>query len=102
MNSNKLGVFEVPGMGFGLFAKESFSIKDSVICVYQGKTITRNKAYAKTQQSNYIVEVTDHYKLPLCIDGWDAKRIHASLKGGMQMTQSTGMTHEANGTRSSS
>ena len=40
-NSNKLGVFEVPGMGCGLFAKEPFSIKDRIICVYHGKKILR-------------------------------------------------------------
>ena len=49
-NISNLGVFEVPGMGYGLFAKESFSIKDRVICVYHGKKISRKKAYAKTQQ----------------------------------------------------
>ena len=68
-NSNNLGVFEVPGMAYGLFVKECFSIQDSVICIYHGKQISRNKAYAKMQQSNYIVEVTDHYRLPLSIDG---------------------------------
>ena len=49
--SNKLGVFEVPGMWYGLFAKESFSIRDIVICVYHGKKILRKKVYAKSHLS---------------------------------------------------
>ena len=69
-------------MGYGLFAKEAFSIKDRVICVYHGKRISPKKAYAKTQQSNSIVELTDHYKLPLCIDGWDGTRNQCLIKGG--------------------
>ena len=69
-------------MGYGLFAKQSFSIKDRVICVYHGKKISQKKAYAKTQQSNYIVEVANHYKLPLCIDGWDNTRMVCYNKGG--------------------
>ena len=103
-NSNKLGVFEVPGRGYGLFSKESFSIKDRVICVYHRNKITRKKAYVKTQQSNYIVEITDHYKLPLCIDGWDAtkNKCYNEGGGGMQTTRSTGTAHEASGTQSSS
>ena len=42
--------------------------------MYHGKKISRKTAYAKTQQSNYIVEVDNHNKLPLCIDGWDITR----------------------------
>ena len=57
-------------MGHWLFAKLIFSIKNRVICVYHGKKISRKKAYAKKQKSNYIVEVANHYDLPLCIDGW--------------------------------
>ena len=72
----------MPGMGHGLFVKEAFSIKDRVICVYHGKRISRKYAYAKTQLSQYIVEVTDHYKLPLCIDGWDGTRKQCFNKGG--------------------
>ena len=70
-NNSKLGVYEVPGIGHGFFAIEAFSIKDRVIWVDHGKRISKKYAYAKTQLSHYIVEVTDHYKLPLCIDGWD-------------------------------
>ena len=32
-NNDKLGVCEVEGMGYGLFAKQDFSIKDRLICV---------------------------------------------------------------------
>ena len=40
-NNDKLGVYEVPGMGYGLFATQSFSIKDRVICVYNEKNISQ-------------------------------------------------------------
>ena len=36
-NNDKLGVYAVEGMGYGLFAKQDFSIKDRLICVYHGK-----------------------------------------------------------------
>ena len=42
--------------------------------MYHGKKISRKKAYAKQNKSNYIVEVMNHYKLPLCIVGWDETR----------------------------
>ena len=42
--------------------------------MYQGKKISRKNAYATQNKSNYIVEVMNHYKLPLCIDGWDETR----------------------------
>ena len=80
-NSNRLGAFEVSGMGNGLFAKEAFSIKDIVICVYHGMKITRQYAYAKMQLSQYIVEITDHFKLPLCIDRLDDRRNQCFSKG---------------------
>ena len=47
-------------MGYGLFAKQEFSIKNRVICVYHGKKISHKKAYAKQNKSNYIVEVMNH------------------------------------------
>ena len=43
------------------------------MCVSRKDDITE-RAYAKTQQSNYIVEVATPYKLPLCIDGGDNTR----------------------------
>ena len=64
------------------FFKQNLSIKDRVICVYQGEIISRKTAYAKTQKSNYIVEVADHYDLPLCIDGWDNTSSVCYNKGG--------------------
>ena len=36
-NSDKLGVYAVKGMRYGLFAKQDFSIMDRFICVYHGK-----------------------------------------------------------------
>ena len=81
-NNEKLGVYAVEGMGYGLFAKQEFSIKDRIICVYHGKKISRKKAYAKQNKSNYIVEVMNHYRLPLCIDGWDETRGICFNKGG--------------------
>ena len=87
INNNKLGVFQVPGMGYGLFEKEPFSIKTRDICVYNGKKISRKYAYAKTQRSQYIVEVTDYYKLPLCIDGWDGTRTQCFNKGSTRTTR---------------
>ena len=81
-NNDKLGVYAVKGMGYGLFAKQEFSIKDRIMCVYHGKKISRKKAYAKQNKSNYIVEVMNHYKLPLCIDGWDETRGICFNKGG--------------------
>ena len=44
--------------------------------------ISRRKAYAKNNKSNYIVEVMNHYDLRLCIDGWDKSRGVCFNKGG--------------------
>ena len=52
------------------------------MCVYHGKRISRKKSYAKSQKSNYIVEVANHYKLPLCTDGWDETKGKCFNKGG--------------------
>ena len=68
-NNEKLGVNAVEGMGYRLFGKHEFSIKDRIICVYHRKKISRMKAYAKQNKFNYIVEAINHYRLPLCIDG---------------------------------
>ena len=45
----------MPGIGHRLFVKEAFSIKDGMI--YHDKKILKKYAYAKTQKSQYIVEV---------------------------------------------
>ena len=45
-------------------------------------TYHAKKAYAKRNKSNYIVEVMNHYNLPLCIDGWDKSRGVCFNNGG--------------------
>ena len=45
--SDELGVYAVEETGYVLFAKQNFSIKDRLICVYHGRQISRKKAYAK-------------------------------------------------------
>ena len=62
--------------------KKAFSIKDRVICVYHSKRKSKKYEYPKTQLSQYIIEITDHYKLPLWIDGWDYTRQQCFNKGG--------------------
>ena len=44
--------------------------------------ISNKYAYAKTQLSQYIVENTDHYKLPLWLDRWDDTKQQFYNKGG--------------------
>ena len=63
------------------FAKEALSLNERVICVYHGKIIPKKYAYVKTQLFQYIVEVTNHYKLPLCIDRLDDTRQQFFNKG---------------------
>ena len=66
---DNLGVYAVEGVRYRLFAKQ-----ERIICVYHWKIISRKKAYAKQNKSNQIVAELNHYKLPLCIDGWDETR----------------------------
>ena len=70
------------GIGHKLFGKAANSTKDRLICTYHDKKISRKKVYAKTQTSYYIVEVTDFYRFPLCIDGWDDTRKRCYIEGG--------------------
>ena len=82
INAHKLGVYTVKGMGYGFFAKQEFSIKDRLLCVYHGRANSRKKEYAKHNKSKYIVEVLDHYDFALCIDGWDESPGACYNKGG--------------------
>ena len=66
----------------GLLAKQEFSKRDRLICVYHGRKSSREKAYAKHNQSNYIVDMLDHYDLPICIDCWDESRDACYNNGG--------------------
>ena len=81
-STDKLGVYPVEGIGNGLFAKQEVSIRDRLICVYNGRKISRKKAYAKHNTWNYIIEVLDHYDLPLSIDGCDESRGVCYNNGG--------------------
>ena len=91
----------MPEIGHGIFAKKPFSIKDIIICEYHVKMISRKKAYAKTQQSNYIVKVTDLCILPLYIDGLDGTR-NKCFKRGYANDATAWDGTQADGTRSSS
>ena len=70
-------------MGYGLFANKDFGFKDRLICAYHGKHISRRKAYFKKNESNYIVELINHYGRGVCFNksgnandsiGWEGGR----------------------------
>ena len=50
-NNDKLGVYHVPGIGDGKFAKKSFGIKNRVICVYHGNKISQKR---RTRRRNNL------------------------------------------------
>ena len=66
-NAHRLLIQAVPGMGWGLFAKDEFG-KDEPIAVYTGKKLKPEVARSAAYKSDYIVELGE-----LFIDAWDAK-----------------------------
>ena len=66
-NASRLQIQAVPGMGWGLFAKDHFG-KDEPIAVYTGKTLTPEVARSTSYKSDYVVELGE-----LFIDAWDAR-----------------------------
>ena len=74
INHDRVIIKEVPGMGWGLFAKDGFKAGERVISAYNGYRVKLRTATGRSYKSKYVVELETTNKSILCVDAWDPVR----------------------------